>query len=132
MFESIPSGLMDEELEEVYQNLYCPRFVWICELYSYSSYYQSSPKAIGEIVADATARQTGNTDSLDGIVLIHYPYYITYRGIDSNWQAFESNSKNIKSGVPLSNSVVTSQKSFNFSFGSLLRLERADYLFQDR
>ena len=100
MFESIPSGLMDEELEEVYQNLYCPRFVWICELYSYSSYYQSSPKAIGEIVADATARQTGNTDSLDGIVLIHYPYYITYRGIDSNWQAFESNSKNIKKWCP--------------------------------
>ena len=98
MYGDLSAGQMDDAASGIYENLYCPRFVWVCELYSTESYDQGL--AIGEIVVDATARQSGNTDSLDAVVLIHYPYYITFRGTDSNWSAFQRNEKHLGKWCP--------------------------------
>lgn len=98
MYNNLSHNKMDDAASGIYENLYCPRFVWVCELYSTESYSQGL--AIGEIVVDATARQSGNTDSLDAVVLIHYPYYITYRGTDSNWSAFQRNENQLSKWCP--------------------------------
>lgn len=100
MFHNISETEMDRHFETVYQNLYCPRFIWVCELYSKDLFHCTNPQAIGEIVVDATARQTGNTDSLDGVILIHYPHYITYRDTESNWTALNDNGKQLDKWCP--------------------------------
>ena len=88
---------MDDKIIEVYQNLYCPRFVWICELYTQNTFLSDEPSAIGEIVVDATSRCT---DNMGGLVLLHYPHYITYRDTDSNWIDLEYNEQWVKNWVP--------------------------------
>ena len=91
MLGQMDQNIMDERYTEVYQNLYCPRFVWVCELYTKDTFQEYEPRAIGEIVVDATARRTGSMGGLDSVVLIHYPNYITYRDPDSNWTMLEDN-----------------------------------------
>ena len=93
MLDQMDQTIMDEQYTEIYQNLYCPRFVWVCELYSKDTLQEDDPKAIGEIVLDATARRTGSAGGLDSVVLIHYPNFITYRDSDSNWMALEDNKR---------------------------------------
>lgn len=87
--------VMDKECGKVYQNLFCPRFVWVCELYTKESFMNDDPKVIGEIVVDATARRTGGVGGTDGIVLVHYPYYITYRSPNSHLVSLEYNERQL-------------------------------------
>ncbi len=91
MLGQMDQEIMDERYTEVYQNLYCPRFVWVCELYTKDTFQENDPRAIGEIVVDATARRTGSMGGLDSVVLIHYPNYITYRDPNANWVVLEDN-----------------------------------------
>ncbi len=86
---------MDEACLAVYQNLFCPRFVWVCELYTKETFDEETPRAIGEIIVDATARRTGSMGGLDCIVLTHYPHYITYRDPDSRLVKLEKNEKKL-------------------------------------
>jgi len=95
------SQAMDNECGKVYQNLFCPRFVWVCELYTKETFEGASPKAIGEIVVDATARRTGGLGGVDGIVLVHYPYYITYRGPNSRLVKLEHNERLLEVWSPI-------------------------------
>lgn len=88
---------MDDKIIEVYQNLYCPRFVWVCELYTQKTFVSDEPSAIGEIVVDATSRCT---DNMGALVLLHYPHYITYRDTDSNWIDLEYNEQWAENWVP--------------------------------
>lgn len=46
-----------------------PKFVWVCEVYTVDSYCKSNPRAIGEIVLDATASKF----DMDRIIIFHYP-----------------------------------------------------------
>lgn len=94
------SQTMGKECSNVYQNLFCPRFVWVCELYTKETFVDNSPKAIGEIVVDATARRTGGLGGIDGIVLVHYPHYITYRGPDSCLEELEYNERQLEVWSP--------------------------------
>lgn len=91
---------MDNVCLQVYQNLLCPRFVWVCELYTKARFEEESPTAIGEIIVDATAHRTGSKGGLDSIVLTHYPYYITYRDPDSRLVRLEKNEKVLKAWSP--------------------------------
>lgn len=91
MLDQMDQEIMDERYTEVYQNLYCPRFVWVCELYTKDTFQEDDPRAIGEIVVDATARRAGSMGGLDSVVLIHYPNYITYRDPNANWVVLEDN-----------------------------------------
>lgn len=84
---------MDEKCLEVYQNLFCPRFIWVCELYTKKTYNEKEPRAIGEIAVDATARRIGSIGGLDSIILTHYPHYITYRDPDSRLVRLEKNER---------------------------------------
>lgn len=93
-------GQMDDACLEVYQNLFCPRFVWVCELYTKESFVEKEPKAIGEIVVDATARRIGSMGGLDSIILTHYPHYITYRNPDSSLVKLEKNEKKLDTWSP--------------------------------
>lgn len=88
-------GQMDDACLEVYQNLFCPRFVWVCELYTQESFVGETPKAIGEVVVDATARRIGSMGGLDSIILTHYPHYITYRDPDSSLVKLEKNERKL-------------------------------------
>lgn len=93
---------MDNQCIEVYQNLYCPRFVWVCELYTKDTFlHADNPRPIGEIVVDATARRTGSIGGLDSIVLVHYPHYITYRDPNSSWAELESNEQKLDVWSPI-------------------------------
>lgn len=91
---------MDDVCLEVYQNLFCPRFIWVCELYTQESFDEEMPKAIGEIVVDATARRIGSMGGLDSIILTHYPHYITYRNPDSSLVKLEKNEKKLDTWSP--------------------------------
>lgn len=88
---SLMGRKMDEQYVDVYQNLFCPRFVWVCELYTPESFNSADSKVIGEIVVDATAHRSGFTNGLESIVLIHYPGFITYNTPGSNWIALQEN-----------------------------------------
>lgn len=91
---------MDEICLNVYQNLFCPRFVWVCELYTKETFDEDAPRAIGEIIVDATARRIGSIGGLDSIVLTHYPHYITYRNPDSRLVKLEKNEKKLNVWSP--------------------------------
>lgn len=82
---------MDERCLQVYQNLFCPRFVWVCELYTKKSFCLEAPRVIGEIVIDATARRMGVNGGFESVVLIHYPHFISYRCPESDWRALDEN-----------------------------------------
>lgn len=100
MLDKMDQKIMDERYTEVYQNLYCPRFVWVCELYTKDTFQEDEPRAIREMVLDATARRTGSMGGLDSVVLIHYPNYITYRDPNSNWMALEGNKQQFSTWSP--------------------------------
>lgn len=80
---------MSAEVTQIYQNLFCPRFIWVCELYSMNDFKEQTSKVIGEIVLDATTRHNGNVEGLGSVVLIHYPNYITYRDPDPDSHVFD-------------------------------------------
>lgn len=88
---NLMDGKMGEQYVDVYQNLFCPRFVWVCELYTPELYNSDEPKVIGEIVVDATAHRSGFSNGLESIVLIHYPGFITYTTPDSDYNALQDN-----------------------------------------
>lgn len=85
MLDKMAPDEMDERCLEVYQNLYCPRFVWVCEIYNKDTFQEDTACPIGEVVMDATTHRTGTMNSLNGIVLVHYPHYITHCDPDSGW-----------------------------------------------
>ncbi len=95
MLDGMTADEMDEDCIAIYQNLCCPRFVWVCELYDQASFQGADPHPIGEIVVDATARRTGTMSGMNSIVLIHYPHFITCRDPDSGWPDLESNAKKL-------------------------------------
>lgn len=99
-FEQMQPEEMDERCIEVYQNLFCPRFVWVCELYAKDTFLTDEPRSIGEIIVDATARRTGGMGGVDSIVLVHYPHYITCRDPDSSWVELENNEQQVDTWSP--------------------------------
>lgn len=89
----------EERMVDVYANLFCPRFVWVCELYSTESFKQS--KAIGEIVLDATSKRSGSDNGgFDSIILVHYPHYITFRDPNSKHKDLELNGIQLEKWIP--------------------------------
>lgn len=64
-------GTKNNVVRERYQNLFLPRFVWVCEIYNEKGYCGN--KALGEIVVDATASPH---DGIKSVILFHYPHHI--------------------------------------------------------
>lgn len=106
MKELVKTGKMPQKALEVYQDLSYPRSVWVCELYTAQGWKEG--KVLGELVIDATAKsRTG----VNGIVLIHYPHWISGRlssepvdrleinalENEKDWCAFPRFSKNLDS-----------------------------------
>lgn len=57
------------------QHLHCPRFLWVAELYTPSSFVkETGPECVGEIVLDATTT-TSPSDQLSNVILIKYPFF---------------------------------------------------------
>ena len=67
-------------LQLVYSLVVLPKFVWVCELYSPDSYTED--KAIGELVLDATAAPSFQSNS---VIIIHYPGQIVFKDPESMW-----------------------------------------------
>ncbi len=64
-------SLANREIQEIYNTLRMPRFVWVCELYNSEGY--ANQKALGEIVLDATASPD---DGIRSVLMYHYPYFV--------------------------------------------------------
>lgn len=72
--ELVKAGKMPQKALEAYQGISYPRSIWVCELYTTQGW--KNGEVLGELVIDATAKsRTG----LNGIVLIHYPHWISGR-----------------------------------------------------
>lgn len=67
-------------LQLVYSLVVLPKFVWVCELYSPDSYTED--KAIGELVLDATAAPSFQSNS---VIIIHYLGQIVFKDPESMW-----------------------------------------------
>lgn len=61
------SGL--KNAQAIYDAMSFPRFIWVCEIFTEESYSKEIPKAIGEIVIDATASPDMKMKSY---LLLHY------------------------------------------------------------
>lgn len=62
-------------LRKLYKTSYLPKFIWVCELFSISSY--KNQEVLGEIILDATASATEHAS--DSIISIFYPHLICSR-----------------------------------------------------
>lgn len=88
-------GKLSQFVLDVYQNLRCPRFVWVCELYSQEGL--QSGQALGEVVIDATSDPS---QGFFGVLLIHYPHFITYRQPASQFGWLDANRQEIPLWAP--------------------------------
>jgi len=86
---------------ETYLSLPTPRFIWVCEVFSLSSF--EAGQALGEVVLDAASPIY---NKVDGAILIHFPFFISQRlpngnsneladmlhdGLhDENWEPFRA------------------------------------------
>lgn len=77
-------GLNKKSLRwKVYSSIPLPKFVWVCELYSYATLKEG--KALGEVVIDATASEM---DGVSSAIIINYPYCFSYRTPDEPFDVF--------------------------------------------
>lgn len=67
------------DIKKIYNNILMPRFIWVCEIYSWDSYKENL--AIGEIILDATSSVCENINSA---IVIHYPHKFGYRDRDED------------------------------------------------
>ena len=72
LHERMNSLPKDHVLRKVYKSTYFPKFIWVCELSSLSSY--NKKEVIGEIILDATASATEH--AMDSIISIFYPHLV--------------------------------------------------------
>lgn len=84
--ELVKAGKMPLNALQAYQGISYPRSIWVCELYDSQGWKDGN--ALGEVIIDATAKTQAG---LAGVVLIHYPHWIS--GRLSNWpvQELENN-----------------------------------------
>ena len=77
-------GQLNNDIKRLYSSVPLPRFIWICELYTYNSYDEKY--AVGEIILDATSSPNAGLESL---LILHYPGYIGFREPDASYTDLE-------------------------------------------
>lgn len=70
-----------------YAATYFPKFVWVCELYSEDGYAKDQPKAIGEIVIDATASKHDKGLAL----IVRFGEHIVIETLEDNADQIDEN-----------------------------------------
>ena len=58
------------EASTIYASVLFPKFVWVCEIYTPEGYCSENPKAIGELVLDATSSSIDTKSK--SVIIFHY------------------------------------------------------------